>query len=90
MKAKLTSIKAYPDTLEEVRNIVSNDSRLTIQSFYDRAAKEWIKLYLLNADLTRRIIAPELYIEINKKENNEQKNAGPANGRPNDSEGSEI
>lgn len=43
MKSKLKSIKAYEDTLGEVRKIVSENSRLTIQGFYDDAAKEKIK-----------------------------------------------
>lgn len=43
MKAKLKSIKAYGDTLDEVRKVVSNDARMTIQGFYDAAAKEKLK-----------------------------------------------
>jgi hypothetical protein len=40
VKPKIKSIKAYEDTLKDIKAVISTDPRMTIIRFYDEAAKE--------------------------------------------------
>lgn len=90
-KNKTEVVRAYASTMKWVRSHIADIPGMTIIRFIDESIKSKLGSESFFEKWRKQVApTPEQIEKYKKLITDEQKNAGPANGRPNDSEGSEV